>query len=933
MNKPALLFSLTYLFLGVLWIYFSQVFFVPPSSGVLSSLLTISNLIAFAFFATTSVLLYIVIRRSSLQSAANKKLYQKLFENSPGSMWIYEEATLRFLAVNETAIQKYGYSRDEFLKLTLENIRPQEEIQKLHHSIKKRKNENYNEDGPFLHRKKNGDLFYVQVNSKPTTYLGKKARLVVAVDINEKIRAEEKSRKANKELSSYRLAISSASFVFATDPEGKIRWANGNFCRLSQYSRQELIGKNIEELSNGYHQPALFREMFSSLLQGINWRGELRHTGKEGQTYWLDNNFIPIPDKQGRINRFISISTDITDKKRVQEELVQREKLLSSVVNSQNSFLVRINKDNHLTYANERFLAEFQSEKYETDKPDFKSALHPDDIKLFESAKKACCQIPGKIVNAELRLIHPEKLLTWTSWEFICVGNEIDCTDEIQGMGQDISIQKTAELELEKYAKRLDRVLDSIDKVFYTLDRHWNFKKINKEFEQVYGISRSEATGKNILDIFPDLQGTSFYCSLQKAMKEGTPLTFEEENTKPGNWFQVSVFPVKEGISCYSTDISRKKEAEEQIRQAVERFNLLTKATFDTTWEWDLHTDALQWNEGIATHFKYDNKSAISNAKLWEEKIHTEDYDRVVSSLFKAIEEKQLHWQEEYRVLCGNGNYRYIIDRGYVIYDEQRKPLRMIGAIQDIHQQREFQEEIKKLSLVAEKTQNAVVISDKYGRIEWVNDGFTRLTGWPADEVISLPPSRFLHGPATDALTLENIEQNLVKRQNFSEELILYKKSKQPFWVRVDISPIFDEKGEIVKFISIGTDITERMQFEHRLRNQNEQLKEIAWISSHDIRRPVASILGLISLYDQENAAEPFNREIINLLHVSTRELDKVIRKIVYKTYEVDEMEEDATIRQDLKRKDTIAGEEVPDNETHFHFPQIRETSTQDDER
>lgn len=849
------------------------------------------------FILGSSILVFLLIRNSTRSKQQAHVPDQQFFENSPIPMWVYEESSLRFLAVNQSAIDKYGFSKEEFLKQKLPDVYLPNRKADFYKNLKEQQ-EGYQESGPFQHRKKSGEYFYVQIHSTSILFHEKKARLVVALDVDKNMQAKEKNREAYRKLNDLRSAVSSATIVSVLDLTGTITYANPNLCRLSKYADEELRGENIRTLISEQHPASFFDEMWKRLHMGQIWRGEIKNVAKDKSTFWLDMSIVPIKNRAGEVFQYVSISSDISEKKQVQDALVRREKLLSSLINSHTSYLIRLDEHGFYNYANARYLKKFNFKLPELVNHHFQNLLAPEDIAKFRQARKSCMENPGKIVSLELRSAHAENSLSWTSWEFVCLESANDFGIEIQGMGLDITKRKIAELELERYDKRLDKVLDSINEAYYTIDRNWRLLKVNKEFERIFKKRREEILGSNIWEVFPEIVDTPFYHALHKSMIEGIPLSFEEEFSSLGLWFQMNIYPTTEGVSGYCRDISRKVESDREIKQAIIRYDTLTKASFDTIWEWDLCQNALLWNDGIETHFKYPKEQIPKTIKWWAKKVHPEDYQRIVKGIRKLIRKKEVQWQEEYRFLCGNGAYRYISNRGYLIYDDQQNPIRMIGAIQDIHTQREYQQEIKKLSLVAEKTQNTVVITNKKGEIEWVNEGFVRLTGWKAEEVKGRKPGSFLQGPATDRETKEKIHQNLLKKDRFSAELVNYTKEGFPYWVRMDVSPIFDEAGEIVKFIAIESDITERKHFEEMLKRQNEQLKEIAWISSHDVRRPVASIMGLISLYDKEDPGKPFNLEIIGHLNTASKELDKVIRKIVYKTYEVSEIKKEDEINK-----------------------------------
>jgi len=130
-----------------------------------------------------------------------------------------------------------------------------------------------------------------------------------------------------------------------------------------------------------------------------------------------------------------------------------------------------------------------------------------------------------------------------------------------------------------------------------------------------------------------------------------------------------------------------------------------------------------------------------------------------------------------------------------------------------------------KLSLVATKTDNYVMISDKDDRIEWVNEGFTRLTGYTPEEVIGKKPPDVLRGEFTDTETVERIDKKAKEKKPYSAEILNYNKKGDPIWMFFNITPILNDKGEITRYITVGSDVTERKKGEEALKKQKEQIE------------------------------------------------------------------------------------------------------------
>jgi PAS domain S-box-containing protein len=130
----------------------------------------------------------------------------------------------------------------------------------------------------------------------------------------------------------------------------------------------------------------------------------------------------------------------------------------------------------------------------------------------------------------------------------------------------------------------------------------------------------------------------------------------------------------------------------------------------------------------------------------------------------------------------------------------------MLG--QDITANKEAEIQFQRLSLVADNTDNAVIITDAKGITEYVNRGFERMTGYKADEIIGKKPGHVLQGPDTDPETVARISRKLKTKRSFSEDILNYGKDGKPYWISLTINPIFDEQGEVTKYISIQAEIS-----------------------------------------------------------------------------------------------------------------------------
>lgn len=505
--------------------------------------------------------------------------YRFLFHNNPQPMWIYDLDTLHFLEVNDSAIEHYGYTMEEFFSMSIRDIRPVEDLDAMKQQVEKAKSSSgiINNERIWRHITKNGNIIYVELKSHTLTFNGRAASLVSVNDITKLIEAEQALIKSNERFEMAGQATSDA--IWDADlVTSRLHWGQG-FAKLFGYQ----VNPEFESMNT-----------------------------------WTD--YIHPEDRQ-------------------------------RVVDSLNLVL-------------EHPRETFWKEQY--------------------------------------RFIRADRSVAYVIDRGILVRNEYGKAVRMIGAMQDITEQKESEKRLDRERNLLRTLIDHIPDLIFVKDMHSRHIINNKATVERIGAKDEKSTlGKTILEYY----GSSAIPYLEydkQVLTTGQPLEIKDDmfETRSGDvqWLNTTLIPLKHqeqviGLVGISRDITERILIEESLKNSNERFTIVSKATNDAIWDWDLKSGMISWNEALRTVFGYGETEVDSEWLL--EKIHPEDREAYRLAITYHIKNRIEHWQSEFRLLAKDGTYRNILDRGYILFDQENQPYRMIGSLMDITQMKILQEELE----------------------------------------------------------------------------------------------------------------------------------------------------------------------------------------------------------------------------------------------
>ncbi len=669
------------------------------------------------------------------------------------------------------------------------------------------------------------------------------------------------------------------------DKEGNIFDCNLTACNILGYSFEEYKALTIFEINKG-----ITKEKFKLLWNEIAVDTEvvsyysLSRKNNELVDVEIRSNKIIYGDLELLCTSFI----DITDKKRTEERL----KIVNYAFRNASISMQFLRKDGSIYDFNNRAseILGYKKEEYRNISLfDFTLRHTPESWKVrWEDLKNGNNEtFIAKIKRKDNSIIDVEMRTSIINYEneelaFACT---IDITDKKR---------------IEERLKIVDYAFRNASIPMHFLRKDGSVYDFNSNTPKLLGYTDEEFPNVTLFDFSSRHSNESWNSRWDEFTKTKSQTNITKLRRKDNSLVDVEIrtdivqYENEELAFASIIDISEKVKAEAELKKSNERYENAMIATSDIVWEADLIQDTTYFSKNFAVVFGHPiigiEQGTDNN---WRRNLHPDDQKRVLESEGKVEKGMSDKWEIEYRLKKADGNYANVLDRGFSVKDENGKVLRLIGAMQDITKRKEEESRLKLLESVVVHTNDAIVIADASPidapgpTIVYVNDAYSRITGYTLEESIGSNP-RKLHNQNTDRKELDKLRKALENWLPCEMTVKNSRKNGEEFWANIRVAPVANEKGEYTHWVSVQRDVTKEIEAQkekeallNELINNNNELKQFGYITTHNLRAPLTNLVAISKLMDESMIPDDFTRKLISGFKQSTLMLNDTLNDLI----------------------------------------------------
>lgn len=634
---------------------------------------------------------------SNINLKITESRYKNLINSVDAVMWESDASTLHNKYISPQAQQIFGYSLEDWQLpgFWKDHIHPEDRQAVLDYTLDRISKEKYYS---MEYRMIAADNSIVWVSdrvsiifseSKPTLLRG------VLTDITQRKKAEQEAQINQAKIS--KILDRSLDLICSLDGNGQFVEINSASQRILGYSPSELVGKSFLEFIHEDDKQKTLQAANSLIGEISTITFQNRYISKSGKVVpmWWSAHW----DDEEKL--LFGIGKDASEMQEAEIRLIQSEQRFKSLVQYGADFIAIVNEEGYFTYCS------LNSEKilgYKANEligQNAFSPIHPLDVEHVTGLYKEL--LSGKpIISETFRYKTSSGKYKWMETMVIDM-RENPAVSGIVINSRDVT-EKKAYLEWQELVNKAthNAIYD-----WDMIDKEIKWGGNSKEFYASLLGKDHTPLDKWENGLHPDDKETIIK-SLNNALENPSQTKWKEEYRFIGLENEY-IHIVDEGYilreangKAYRmigalTDISDRKQFEQELREINQRFELVTRATSDAVWDWDLLSGEVFRGIGYKNLFGYDLEQSLLPISWWKEKIHPQDFKKISKSLENILTSNLDKLEFEYRIRMFNGEYRYVYDRGFALRNEKGKVVRMVGAMQDIHHEKiqEIEADIK----------------------------------------------------------------------------------------------------------------------------------------------------------------------------------------------------------------------------------------------
>lgn len=396
----------------------------------------------------------------------------------------------------------------------------------------------------------------------------------------------------------------------------------------------------------------------------------------------------------------------------------------------------------------------------------------------------------------------------------------------INNIKQEVKKRKEAEIELIQSEKKYKHLVENLNDMIVKFNKDGRLKYVSPNYCQIFGIEEKKLLGKKYLPPIHPEDYPKVKDNLKRALKFPFSCKHEERmlTVYGWRWIQWSNKAIESDgedsveIIAIGRDITEQKEAEFNLIESKNNLKSILEAIPDVLFK--INKKGFYLDYFVPENSSLKISKDLILGKNISQTLPETVYKAAVKKI-KSVVSTGLPEIMEYSMPHLDKVRHY---EGRLVKSGKEEVLVIVRDITDI---KEYRDEINKLALIARETDNGVLITDTNDRIEWVNEGFTRITGYTLDEVKNKRPGDFLLGQDSNLEVAEKFADSLYKGKKTKAEILNYDKHRNTFWVELNAQAVFDKVGNIKRYIYLQNVTTQRKEYELMLKEKQERLSEL----------------------------------------------------------------------------------------------------------